>query len=214
VSDDPEDCAARDYNGCIVARRAIKYVAHESLELDIDLTNDCVSLGCDPEHTCSLGGCVGVDEAALPAPSASAHTVHCGDNNAVCSTKGAVCCLSVDTENQTTLGACMDPKDCPPGNIVLNCDDESDCDDLDSDLGPGMCMLSTTSQDNHYYSPLTISSSQCLNALHAFGRINVGLDLCQARQSCNNDKAPCIASSGDPINQLPGYFWCEVSNNQ
>ncbi|HVY25261.1 MAG TPA: hypothetical protein VHB79_01865 [Polyangiaceae bacterium] len=218
VSDDPrlspEDCAARDYAGCIVARRAVKYVAHESLELDIDLTNDCFNLGCDPEHTCSVGGCVGVDEAASAVPDASAHTVHCGDNNAVCSTSGAVCCLSVDTENQTTHGACMQPKDCPPANVVLNCDDDGDCDELDSELGPGMCILSFTTLPDDYYKPQTISSSQCLAAGHQFERTNVGLALCQSRQPCNNGKARCIESGGSPVNQLPGYFWCEVSNNQ
>jgi hypothetical protein len=218
VSDDgglrPEDCAARDYAGCIVARRAIKYVAHESLELDIDLTSDCVNLGCDPEHTCLVGGCVGVDEAAQPASSSSAHTVHCGDNNAVCSTSGAVCCLSVDTDNQTTTGACMDPKDCPHGNIVLNCDDDSDCAELDNDVGPAMCMLNFTTAHDDYYKPQTISSSQCLARQFQFERVNVGLALCQSRQTCNGGKARCIESGGSPVNQLPGYFWCEVSNNQ
>jgi hypothetical protein len=54
----PEDCLEHDYDGCIVARRALRFVPHDSLELEVDLTEDCVSLGCDSEHTCSRGECV------------------------------------------------------------------------------------------------------------------------------------------------------------
>jgi hypothetical protein len=75
-------------------------------------------------------------------------------------------------------------------------------------------MLSAMSEFDHDYTPYSVTSSQCLGAPHQFGRISVGLGLCQARQPCNNAKAACIESRGNPVNQLPGYFWCELAVNQ
>lgn len=212
----PESCAARNFKGCIVARRAVRYVPHSTLELQIDLTKDCRNEGCDPEHSCFTGACFDVRDNA-PAPASGLHTVHCGDNNAVCnvgSAKRDVCCLSVAADGKSSFGACMNPHDCPTGSVLLNCDDESDCDFLDEPSGQGMCVLSTTSADNHDYTPLTISNSQCLAPGHQFTNVSVALGLCQDRQPCNNNKAACIPSSRDPVNQLPAYFWCQLAVNQ
>lgn len=53
-----EQCAAPDYAGCIVARRALSFIAHESLELPIALRDACLNVPCEPTTTCVNGTCV------------------------------------------------------------------------------------------------------------------------------------------------------------
>jgi hypothetical protein len=124
---EPEDCGANGYAGCIVARRTLNYVPHETTPLRIDLDSLCIGQGCDLLHTCVNGAC---DDARLTSPqedSAVAMTVRCGDNSVQCSTTGNVCCLHMDTDAGTLTGSCVDPVDCPPEDDVLRCDDDSDC---------------------------------------------------------------------------------------
>jgi hypothetical protein len=58
-----EGCAAPDYAGCVVARRALLYSPHTPLHLPIDLDEACVNVACDPSSTCFHGGCV---DASVP----------------------------------------------------------------------------------------------------------------------------------------------------
>jgi hypothetical protein len=153
---------------------------------------------------------------STPAP--SEHTVRCGDNGVTCGTSGAVCCLSVDVPNQKTSGRCLQPQDCPSGDIVLNCDDDTDCSGQDSAAGPGLCMLSWTQAGAGSFVPATISESQCLSPEHQFETAATILAMCQTRQPCQNHNVECIASKGTTDtapsdNQLPGYFWCVVTKS-
>lgn len=60
----PDDCVKSSYTGgCIVARRAIRYITHKKLDLPIDLTLDCVDVPCDALTTCNKGRCVPADTA-------------------------------------------------------------------------------------------------------------------------------------------------------
>lgn len=206
----PEDCAARNYKGCIVARRAVRYVPHSTLDLQIDLTQDCRDEPCDPEHSCSVGACFDVKDNA-PAPASGLHTVHCGDNNAVCTAGEAgralkdVCCLSVAVDGKSSFGECKDPVECPSGNIVLYCDDESDCDDKDtSDGRQGECYLSPTG--DNVDAPSSISGSDCQQHVTQYGQSSIQFALCQDRQFCNSGKAACEPSS----DLLPKYYWCRI----
>lgn len=53
------ECAAPLYDGCIVARRRIRYVPHERLKLPIALYANCTGVACAPDTTCNiLGNCV------------------------------------------------------------------------------------------------------------------------------------------------------------
>jgi hypothetical protein len=209
----PEECAARDYVGCIVARRAVRFDENSTLDLEVELTQDCIDRGCDSEHTCLTGGCVGTLQAAANVVPSNDPSVYCGQDGVRCATHGQVCCLHVDVEAETTTGACMDPTTCPVGDIVLNCDDESDCVDLDNELGPAMCMLSYDPGSTDSVAR-RVTSSQCMGRPHQYGDRNAGLSLCQSRQPCNEGKAKCVASEGDDKSQLPGYFWCRVFINQ
>jgi hypothetical protein len=47
------DCKGPNYEGCIVARRRFKYVAHRPLRMPIQLTAGCIGKPCDdPTQTC------------------------------------------------------------------------------------------------------------------------------------------------------------------
>lgn len=215
----PEDCAKAAYAGCIVARRSLRFSPHESLALDVELTADCIGQGCDPEHTCLTGGCIGLEGNSAPVDAGSGPTVRCGDDGVRCGTTGSVCCLTVDTAKNLAHGACVLPKDCPPTSVVLNCDDDSDCTSLDTDAGPAECILTYQRDENsnNYYFPDSVSSASCLPATSPLpGMISVGLALCQDRQPCKTANEPCLASAAYPgdagaVNALPGYFWCRVS---
>jgi hypothetical protein len=53
------ECFPPSYQGCIVARRRIRYVPHERLKLPISLYANCVDVPCDADTTCNvLGKCV------------------------------------------------------------------------------------------------------------------------------------------------------------
>jgi hypothetical protein len=210
----PEDCADADYQGCVVARRALRFTPHTPLELEIELTADCVSVGCDPTHTCFSGACVDTQEvesqptSAEPVPEPS---VRCGDDGVRCGTTGKVCCLTVDTAAGTTRGDCRLPADCPKDDVVLICDDDSDCPrDPQTDI-PGICDLAFEGTD--LYAPGKVSLSQCRFATNMSTFSSAGLALCEKRQPCADAQFPCGASGGSP-NPLPGYFWCRWAVQQ
>ncbi|HWZ89011.1 MAG TPA: hypothetical protein VNW92_09175 [Polyangiaceae bacterium] len=213
----PEDCAAHHYQGCIVARRSVRFDTHNPLDLDIALTSDCISLGCDATHTCVDGTC-SIASAEPVATTATAvedagPQVRCGDNGVLCPTSGNVCCLSVDADAGTSFGECMPSHECPRGSIVLNCDDSSDCADRLDDAGrPDLCLMSYMFL-NGSASPLSpgiVSLTACVARPTNLSSSDY-LEMCQVRQPCLNGSVVCHASLGYPENPLPGYFWCNDS---
>jgi hypothetical protein len=50
-------CAAPDYRGCVVARRAVSFLPHTELRLPIVLRYDCKDEPCGPYETCVRGTC-------------------------------------------------------------------------------------------------------------------------------------------------------------
>lgn len=212
LSENPEVCEEQGYQGCIVARRTVRFNPHASLELDVELAADCVSIGCNAERTCVSGSCLTSRQASKSvelSPPAEPN-VRCGDNGTVCATAGDVCCLSVDVGAGTTFGDCRPPDTCPPSNLVLYCDDEDDCPSRSADGVIGICNLSYEYAESLFHTPTRISGSDCNFGSNAYVRRNVALGLCQSRDSCAVTMAPCVGSHGTP-NQLPGYFWCELS---
>jgi hypothetical protein len=62
IGREARDCAPGDAAGCIVARRTLRYVPHERLDLPIMLFDVCAGVTCDAESTCnSQGECVGAE---------------------------------------------------------------------------------------------------------------------------------------------------------
>ena len=52
-------CTKPDYKGCIVARRALRFVPHEPLDLPMKMSVGCLDQPCTPDQTCVDGfGCV------------------------------------------------------------------------------------------------------------------------------------------------------------
>jgi hypothetical protein len=217
----PEDCAAHHYQGCIVARRAVRFDTHNPLDLDIALTSDCISLGCDATHTCVDGSCsIAAANPATESTAASADAgplVRCGDNGVFCPTSGDVCCLSVDKDAGASFGECKPSADCQPPSIVLNCDDSSDCAGFFDDAGrPELCLLSYMSISTATaLEPGIVSLTQCLPRplsplrTDKFITTEFRLEMCQTRLPCQNGMLPCHASMGLPQNPLPNYFWCD-----
>jgi alpha-tubulin suppressor-like RCC1 family protein len=58
---DPKTCHERDYKGCIVARRALRFIPHTPLRLPIFLGIDCASEACSATTTCRRGTCVSAE---------------------------------------------------------------------------------------------------------------------------------------------------------
>jgi len=203
LSVSPEDCAARNYQGCIVSRRSVRFTAHEDVDLDVPLTSDCVNLSCDAEHTCVNGSCVDSTSAGRESDPLEP-TVRCGDNGIRCPTSGDVCCLTVDAAAGTSTGECKPAAMCASSSVVLNCDDSSQC-GLGPDGNQRACVISydysADSPNAHF--PNTVAVASCVDAWSQH------LELCGARRGCINPIVQCHASLGYPLNPLPGYFWCE-----
>jgi alpha-tubulin suppressor-like RCC1 family protein len=71
-------CAPPAYEGCIVARRALKYVEGATLTLPIVMHESCVDVPCSPTETCVEGGrCV---SAVVRDPSRCAQASGCGED--------------------------------------------------------------------------------------------------------------------------------------
>jgi len=53
------ECKPPKYGGCIVARRALRFIPHDGLELPVNLPIDCLDNPCEPHSTCIKNlGCV------------------------------------------------------------------------------------------------------------------------------------------------------------
>jgi hypothetical protein len=205
----PEDCASSLYDGCIVARRTLRYSPHKALDVYVALTDDCVGVSCDPTHTCVDGTCVDSSGPMSMPPPGSA-TVRCGDNGVRCTTSGQVCCLTTDVDAGTTHGVCEDPTSCPPTSIVLACDKESDCAGPRDDAGfPSVCCVSYVVGAGNAYQPESIAETECLPYQECIASTH-SLEMCDDRKPCLDGKATCQASSTVPEGLFPGYFWCTL----
>ena len=66
ITRNPEDCAAHAYDGCIVSRRTLTYLPHQSEHVVVALTSDCLGNACDINHTCVNGSCTDTVTARAP----------------------------------------------------------------------------------------------------------------------------------------------------
>jgi hypothetical protein len=212
----PEKCFENDYIGCIVTRRAVRFSPHQSLELDIELSADCVSVGCDVTRSCIDRRCVDARSTeALPEPEPEPeHSVRCGDDGVRCATQGDVCCLSVDLEEDHVSGDCRPSAACELPSITLHCDDDSDCEPYGREPtsgAPSVCALSySLSGPSAPWSPSSVALAACQFADPVRLRNSLGLALCQNHENCADGYFPCRESQGFPANPLPRYFWCEL----
>lgn len=58
VGVDPSTCGGVSSKTCIVARRQLRYLPHESLHVRVPMKQVCVGVSCDPASTCFDGRCV------------------------------------------------------------------------------------------------------------------------------------------------------------
>ena len=60
VGRDPETCTddAADFTGCIVSRRAVRFIDHTPLTLEVPLRASCIGVVCPELQTCARGACV------------------------------------------------------------------------------------------------------------------------------------------------------------
>ena len=57
----PDACAASGYSGgCIVARRALSFISGSPIAVPVKMEASCRDVACQPNQTCSKGGCVAV----------------------------------------------------------------------------------------------------------------------------------------------------------
>ncbi len=90
-----EQCVASGYRtGCIVARRRLRFLPHESLELPIPMSLDCLDVPCDVETTCVRGDCA---PAHVEDPARCARPE--GPRERVASTQGQPVRIAVDDTN-------------------------------------------------------------------------------------------------------------------
>lgn len=199
----PEDCRSNAYEGCIVARRAIRFEPHQSVNVVVDLTTECTGLACDPFHTCVNGSCLESRTSVVNDPDAAptGPTVRCGDNGVRCPTTGAVCCLTANISAKTATGECKEVSSCPHTSSVLYCDDDNDCAGMPGDNGgPAVCCIAGAVG----YCNLggtTLSGSQCV----APSKCSGSMVLCEDRKPCAGQNVCQPPGDGLP---LPNYYTC------
>jgi hypothetical protein len=205
ITRNPEDCAAKGYDGCIVARRTVTYLPHQSQSLLVDLTGDCIGNACDLNHTCVNGSCTDTVTAQPPvAPDggpASGPTVRCGDDGTTCPAGDPknTCCVTFDFDAGTGRGTCMAAESCPTASAVLYCDDPSDCDPGDA-ADPGVCCVTGNGGGN----AITNAACQPVSTCNANAGSQV-YSLCEQRQPC-----PWSGNNCSLAPTAPGYFECQA----
>lgn len=88
----PAECdlaGASDPRGCIVARRALRFLPHDTLEVPIAITEACDGVVCASDETCSDGGCAPATMDSSPS-CASSGTCDDGGSDAGASGPGPV----------------------------------------------------------------------------------------------------------------------------
>ncbi|HEY8079399.1 MAG TPA: hypothetical protein VIF62_34950 [Labilithrix sp.] len=65
IGQDPSLCVPPYGRQCIVARRALRFVPHEDLQLPVRMAAACAGVSCDATQTCVEGVCV---DATIPDP--------------------------------------------------------------------------------------------------------------------------------------------------
>jgi hypothetical protein len=203
ITENPEDCAAGGYVGCIVSRRTLSYLPHQAQQVVIDLTSDCIGNACDINHTCVNGSCTDIVTATAPiAPDGGVYdpgpTVRCGDDGTRCPANDAssVCCVTFDLTAGTGKGACVAPSACPSTSALLYCDDTSDCPPQDGDLF--LCC------EQHAATAMGPISSAACESREACGSNGGAITLCQDRMACPVSTNDCVAAAS-----APGYFDCQ-----
>jgi hypothetical protein len=63
--------------GCIVARRSLRYIPHETLRVNVIMRSSCNGISCGPTETCVRGSCV---SAQIPDPSACSSAEGCSED--------------------------------------------------------------------------------------------------------------------------------------
>jgi len=58
VGVDPNTCKTPSYGGCIVARRALHFIPHTELKVQVTMRGTCLDRPCKPRETCVSGNCV------------------------------------------------------------------------------------------------------------------------------------------------------------
>gem|GEM_PF-1655171 len=76
VNRETASCADNDYEGCIVARRALRFIPRRPLELPVELELECLDVPCEATQTCRRGKCV---SATLEEPLACSDPAGCDD---------------------------------------------------------------------------------------------------------------------------------------
>lgn len=205
---DPEQCRTADYAGCIVTRRTVNFVPHTPLDVVIDLTTDCTGRGCDLNHTCVAGACTDTVSASPPVSADGGvpprPTVRCG--SAVDAPRCPVgdpsnaCCLAVDLAANTTVGTCIAASACPSSNLVLYCDDSSDCASVPGDDGgAAVCCVPAAGGSACGLNGAPPAGAQCV----APSRCGDFVAMCEERTPC-----PIAGNACEIEPALPGYHTC------
>lgn len=146
----PDDCvAANNYQGCIVSRRILSYIAGRTVKMRVDLRNPCLNTPCSQTTTCVAQGlskaCVtavidpnrcAAEECTdedLVTQSGSELDV-CGEGSNPCAdpdacaatSKGASCtCASGFTNPKGDAISCVDVDECEAS--IRPCDEHAEC---------------------------------------------------------------------------------------
>jgi hypothetical protein len=206
ITRNPEDCAAQGYEGCIVARRTVAYLPHQSQHLLVDLTSDCLGNACDVNHTCVNGSCTDPLTAKAPVPLTT--TVRCGDDGTRCPTNDPsnACCVAFDFDAGTGRGSCMPAAMCPSSRAILYCDDPSDCAASVGDAAdPEICCVSNENNATDPNFRLTNSTCQLASTCSGANYFGETRTLCDERQVCPGTGNNCTLAAG-----APGYFACQA----
>jgi hypothetical protein len=202
ITRNPEDCAANGYDGCIVSRRTLTYLPHQTQNVVVDLTSDCIGSACDVNHTCVNGSCTDTVTATAPVAAdggvySAGPTVRCGDDGTRCPVNdlNLACCVTFDLDAGTGKGTCVAAAACPSTSAVVYCDDSSECPPLDGAIV--VCCATTSSAG-----PRTLTNADCEPQVQCGGN-GGGTSLCEDRQPCPNSQGNC-----GPEPAAPGYFTC------
>jgi hypothetical protein len=182
-------CAAPDYKGCIVARRAFAFVDHASVTLPISLEVACVDVPCDVETSCRNGVCV-------------SSTAECSESSATCVSPA---------EPTATDGGTVVPSEGGPGHDAATSDGANDSGARDAGIDAAVVDGGTTYGSTNICPYQDGAVSDCTEL--SLDNVCCGHPLtgwqCETKSTCTpagGTPSPSLACTG--AKHCPANTWC------
>ena len=184
---------------CVVARRALSFIEHKSLDVPVTLYGQCRGVPCDPDKTCNKGVCVSVvcsnpSGCAGPDAGADGGGLTCQPGSADCNgtaVDGCEVALDTDTEHCGQCNRACNATNASPTCVAGTCSGSCNTGwaDCNGDLQLDGCETSVATVDNCGKCGVMCAAPPNASAACVAGKCALGECTSPSRADCDGDVA-------------------------